>query len=151
METFLIDRQAAGRAKKTLRFYRQYLKAFTAHCEAHTVRLIDEITPDFLRRYLVELAATHNPGGVHGYYRALRAFLRNGGDIFTLQKLMGHADLAVLKRYLKLSDQDAQRTCVTRVGHANPSNYCPACPTSGARFVGRVANIVSPSVQAMLS
>ena len=22
------------------------------------------------------------------------------------------------------------------MGHANPSNYCPACPTSGARFVG---------------
>ena len=34
--------------------------------------------------------------------------LRNGVDIYSLQMLMGHADLQVLKRYLKLSNQDTQ-------------------------------------------
>ena len=34
----------------------------------------------------------------------------NGRDIFSLQRLMGHSDLSVLKKYLKLTDQDARET-----------------------------------------
>jgi integrase/recombinase XerD len=33
-------------------------------------------------------------------------FLRNGGDIYSLQKLMGHADLQVLRRYLAQTTDD---------------------------------------------
>ena len=32
--------------------------------------------------------------------------LRAGVDVFSLQKLMGHADLQVLRRYLAQTDQD---------------------------------------------
>ena len=34
--------------------------------------------------------------------------LRNGVDIFSLQMLMGHADLQVMRRYLKLASSDLQ-------------------------------------------
>lgn len=44
--------------------------------------------------------------------------LRNGTDIFTLQILMGHADLQVLKRYLKQVGNDMQRAHV----QASPVN-----------------------------
>jgi len=33
-------------------------------------------------------------------------FLRKGGDIYTLQKLMGHADLQVMRRYLAQTTED---------------------------------------------
>ena len=34
--------------------------------------------------------------------------LRNGTDLFSLQLLMGHADLQVLRRYLKQVSKDLQ-------------------------------------------
>lgn len=33
-------------------------------------------------------------------------FLRNGGDLFELQEVMGHEDPSVLRRYVKLAEQD---------------------------------------------
>jgi len=37
------------------------------------------------------------------------AFLRNGGDLFTLQRIMGHASLEVLRGYVNLSQGDLNR------------------------------------------
>jgi site-specific recombinase XerD len=44
---------------------------------------------------------------LHDFRRAFALnYLRNGGDIYTLQKLMGHADLQVLRRYLAQTTED---------------------------------------------
>ena len=46
---------------------------------------------------------------LHDFRRAFALnFLRNGGDIYTLQKLMGHADLQVMRRYLAQTTEDLQ-------------------------------------------
>jgi integrase/recombinase XerD len=76
IDSFLIDRQAAGRARLSIKFYRQNLKPFLAYCNTNAVTRVEEISPDFLRRYFLALAETHSPGGVHGYYRTLRALFR---------------------------------------------------------------------------
>ena len=52
-ESFLIDRQVRELSRHTLKFYR-----------------------DFLRRYFLAFGEKHNPGGVHGAYRTLRAFFQ---------------------------------------------------------------------------
>lgn len=75
-ESFLIDRQAGELSKHTIRFYQQYLKSFTEYCSAHSLNLIGDITPDFLRRYLLTYGESHNPGGVHAAFRTLRAYFR---------------------------------------------------------------------------
>lgn len=61
-----------------------------------------------LLRRLSEKAGISEPGA-HDFRRAFALnFLRNGGDIFTLQRLMGHADITVLRRYLAQTDDDLQ-------------------------------------------
>src|SRR5687768_13804655 len=75
-ETFLTARKAEGLSKSTLNYYREKLTVFLAFCEAQAVTQIHDVTPDLLRRFMLKLAETHNPGGQHAFYRAVRAFLR---------------------------------------------------------------------------
>jgi len=76
-EAFLVDRKAQGFSEGTLHFYRVKLKKFSAYCDSQMVTHVHQITPNYLREYLLWLEHNgHNEGGRHAHYRALRAFLR---------------------------------------------------------------------------
>lgn len=46
---------------------------------------------------------------LHAFRRAFAlAMLRGGADVYSLQRMMGHADLSVLRRYLAQTDSDLQ-------------------------------------------
>jgi site-specific recombinase XerD len=75
-ETFLTARKAEGLSKSTIDYYREKLTVFLAFCEAQAVTQLQDVTPDLLRRFMLKMAETHNPGGQHGFYRSVRALLR---------------------------------------------------------------------------
>ena len=61
-EAFLIDRQAGELSRHTLKFYKEFLRTFIEYCNANSVTFIQEMTPDFLRRYFLAFGEKHNPG-----------------------------------------------------------------------------------------
>jgi integrase/recombinase XerD len=75
--TFLRAKQAEQVSKNTIHFYGANLKVFLAWCDSQYVKQVEEITADHLRMFLLWLKEEgHNGGGVHGFYRTLRTFLR---------------------------------------------------------------------------
>ena len=68
-------------------------------------RLTYEGLRDIVRR-LAKAAGIKAPT-LHAFRRTFAiTALRNGMDVFALQRLMGHADLTVLRRYLAQTDED---------------------------------------------
>ncbi len=75
IESFLIDRKSQGLSPHTIALYNKKLKYFLSYCERQVLTQISQLTPDFIRRYLLELSETHNPGGVHICFHSLRTML----------------------------------------------------------------------------
>ncbi len=75
IDSFLTDRKAQGFSGETVRFYQKKLKFFSKFCDGQAVTQVAQLTPDRIRRYLLELSESHNPGGVHTCFRSLRTLL----------------------------------------------------------------------------
>lgn len=77
LDDFLLDVEAANRADATIRFYREKLEVFLKYLAEEGVTTPDCITPPVLRRFLVMLKdGRRTSGGVHAFWRAIRAFVR---------------------------------------------------------------------------
>lgn len=68
-------------------------------------------TPAGLRTLVRRISARAGvaPPSLHSFRRAFALMsLRNGADVYSLQRLMGHAGLTVLRRYLAQTEEDLQ-------------------------------------------
>jgi site-specific recombinase XerD len=97
----------------TRRAMRAYLRQRHDSCPALFVSKDEErLTYDGLRQLLerrAKRAKLSTKPELHGFRRAFALnMLRSGVDIFVLQRLMGHSDLQVLRRYLAQNDEDNQ-------------------------------------------
>lgn len=76
IDAFLTDRKAQNLSKHTLRFYKNSLKIFTDYCESQSVKNMNQITPNFLREFILFLDEKgHNSGGINVFFRSIKAFL----------------------------------------------------------------------------
>jgi site-specific recombinase XerD len=71
---FLTDCQARSLSSNTIRIYRNNLLAFQRWLPR--VENATSLTSHHVRRFLVHMQETHNPGGVHQAYRVLKTFFR---------------------------------------------------------------------------
>ena len=76
MESFLTDRMAQGLSPETISFYKKKLRYYMDYCDGQAVTQLSQVTPEQIRRFVIELAETYNPGGVHACFRPLRTLLR---------------------------------------------------------------------------
>jgi site-specific recombinase XerD len=60
-------------------------------------------------------------------------FLRNGGNAFALQKMLGHEDMSMTRRYVNLTSQDLQDAHRS----ASPLNSLVAMKKERVRLTGK--------------
>lgn len=99
--------------RKTRRALRSYVRGRQDHSDALFVSTNRErLTYNRLRRLLdrrAKLAKLENKPTLHDFRRAFALnMLRNGAGIFALQRLVGHSDFQIMRRYLAQNDKDSQ-------------------------------------------
>ena len=99
------------RSRRALRRYLRH-RVDTSEEEPLWVTMQDERLKYAGLRSIVRRRAARAGVSVPSLHSFRRAFaissLRNGVDVYSLQRLMGHADLTMLRRYLKQTETDLQ-------------------------------------------
>ena len=78
----------------------------TSHLNAEIEKSITNIAEDWLPDNLGMIDGDHSGAN----YIAYTFYLQNGGDLFTLQRQMGHADLQMTRRYTEVSDEQVYKS-----------------------------------------
>ena len=74
-QSFMLSREAMDCTPSTLVWYRQYINALITFLEGRNIKELSEITPDLLRRYLVDLKTRKlAPTTIHHHASAARSF-----------------------------------------------------------------------------
>jgi integrase/recombinase XerD len=76
LTAYLVDRQARGLSPQTIDYYSDELRKLQTYLEGRGIQHTEDVSADALRQYLLDLGARRSSGGVHCFYRAVRAFLR---------------------------------------------------------------------------
>jgi integrase/recombinase XerD len=72
VNAFLVDRKSQSISPRTVRTYKYELGYFLKFLDDQGVLSMEELTPNVIRMYLLQLAERRNPGGCHIAYRIIR-------------------------------------------------------------------------------
>ncbi len=76
-EAFTTAKRSEGLSPRTLAIYADTLRTFTEWAMLRNLSIVEAITPDDLRTFMLWLAeGGHNAGGQHQHYRVVKTFLR---------------------------------------------------------------------------
>ncbi len=76
IDAFIKAKQSENLSKKSIQFYKHTLKIFADYAGLQSVKTIHQITPNFIREFLLWLENKgHNSGGIHAEFRAVRTLL----------------------------------------------------------------------------
>lgn len=85
--SFMLDRKSRGLSGRTINFYSKELRYFCEYLDTIGATYLEEITPDILRAYFLELSRRgRNRGGIHAGFRAIRAFLKWTWDEYEIDQ-----------------------------------------------------------------
>jgi len=123
----VLVRSGKGRKPRTTFIGAKTRKALVAYFRQRDRLVIEPRAPDGAPLWLSEMGTRLTYSGIrqvirrrakragvpepslHSFRRAFAlACLRNGVDVYSLQRMMGHADLSVLRRYLAQTEGDLQ-------------------------------------------
>jgi len=77
VEQLLRAKKSENITKGTIKFYKLRLKVFTDYLETQEIKFISQITANTIRDFLLLLEERgHNSGGIHGYFRSIKVFLK---------------------------------------------------------------------------
>ena len=76
IQNFANDRRAKANTKRAILYYEGELNLFSKWLiqKGYDAIPIEDITPNILREYFLDLSGRRNKGGVHCSYRVIRAF-----------------------------------------------------------------------------
>ena len=102
-----------GKARRALSSYLRHRQSLDSGDPLFVTVADDRLQYEGLRdivRRRAEKAGIDPAPTLHSFRRAFALLsLRNGVDIYSLQRLMGHADLSVLRRYLAQTEDDLRQ------------------------------------------
>lgn len=79
-----------------------------ASCKAKKNKPLNRFAINNLLKGLGEKAGVKDCGAHRFRHTFAVQYLRNGGDIYTLKRLIGHKSFSMVQRYLQLSDVDSK-------------------------------------------
>jgi integrase/recombinase XerD len=101
---------------KTIKLLEEYMKESDDFCSEYLFVTYDgrEILDNTWRRRLTELGElagiSNKRVSPHTFRHTGSLFyIMNGGDPFSLQKILGHSDMSMVRKYIQMTDSDVKR------------------------------------------
>lgn len=122
-ENLIVIRRGKGRKSRSVPIQQTCLNALRHYLSVRQHEYLDDLwltrkherflrhgIMDMLKTYMIQAGVTGIYGSTHIFRHTMaKMFLLNGGDMFTLQTILGHSTLEMTRYYVELFSQDIHK------------------------------------------